>query len=400
MIVTYLGSNPELREQKFDVPKSVVDAGQAVRWIESNVAEQEARALADAEAEARQQELLAARVEMQRQRSQAVAEEQRVFEGQAERDAEFRIELGALAQATISAGAAMVGQAERAEAKQLEWEARGEAVIAGGEAAVAEARAQVEFCQAQTQANTDLVEQQLNAAQERISQLEGELRDVVLTLRGPKGDKGDKGLAGSGVGFVDGDPTRIDQASLGERFFGRAIVPGDLLLQRTPDSLKVWRTADGQGWVQIDEIVNKQELVSSKLSVYDAHTETKVTQAVMQRVDLKALSYPLTHTLAATVVTDIFESKEPTNAYTAQISLVDTVTGDSSTLIVTGLMAAGGQIDTQYAELSDAGVFPNLDISTVPHPDGSGRLVIRIANLPNAMTAMGWALFTSDKEVI
>ena len=103
--------------------------------------------------------------------------------------------------------------------------------------------------------------------------MESELRTVVLGLTGPQGDKGERGLAGSGVGYIDADPRRMQQASLGKRIFGRAVVPGDLLLQRTPDSLKVWRTPDGKGWQQVDQIVNAQELVSQRFAVTDRSTQ-------------------------------------------------------------------------------------------------------------------------------
>ena len=274
MAVTYRGSVKELQGTEWTVPDAVLKAGQAAKWIESQHRQAQAEEAAQAEAEQRQRELLAARLEQQRQQAAAdqaaLAQEQ----GQAAADGQFRVELSDLSQAVMTAGAAIVGKGELIEAQTREWEGRHEALVANSEQVVADAKEQVAFSNAVTQTDHEQITAELEAAQQRISSLESELRTVVMGLTGPQGDRGERGLAGSGVGYVDADPTRMEQGSLGKRIYGRAVVPGDLLLQRTPDSLKIWRTPDARGWQQVDEILNRQELVSQRLAVQDNSSHT------------------------------------------------------------------------------------------------------------------------------
>lgn len=283
--VKYAGEREELVGKSFDVPDELLvnPVGNSVaEYIERQVDDKAAADAAVAEATNRRRQELAERMEAEREAVAVMQEQQRQTQERQERDEEFRVELSALSQAVMTSGAAIVGQAERSEAKQLEWEQRHESVVAASEEAVATAQEQVTFAQATTQQSVEQVQEELTAAKEQIASLESELRATVLTLRGPKGDKGDRGLAGSGVGYIDADPTRMEIGSVGERFFGRPVVAGDLLFQRTPDALIVWRTADGKGWSQVDRIVNKQELVSSKLSVLDQSTKVNAPITIVR----------------------------------------------------------------------------------------------------------------------
>ena len=277
MVVTYKGSVEELVGTSWEVPQSVLSSGQAARWIESEFRQTQAEKAAKAEAEQRQRELLAARLEQQRQQAEAERVEVERAQTRSELETGLKDELSELSQSVMAAGAAIVGKGELIEAQTREWEGRHEAMVANSEQVVADAKAQVEFSNATTQSDHEQINAELEAAQQRISSLESELRTVVLGLTGPQGEKGERGLAGSGVGYVDSDPTRIEQGSLGKRIFGRAVVPGDLLLQRTPDSLKVWRTPDGKGWQQVDQILNAQELVSQRLAISDHSSHTMVS---------------------------------------------------------------------------------------------------------------------------
>ena len=280
MAVTYRGPVKELQGTDWDVPETVIRSGQGAKWIESQHRQAVAEEAAKAEAETRQQELLAARLEAQRRQVEAERVEVERVQTRSELEAGLKEELSELSQSVMAAGAAIVGKGELIEGQTREWEGRHEAMVANSEQVVAAAAAQVEFANAVTQADHEQINAELEAAQQRISSLESELRTTVATLQGPQGDKGERGLAGSGVGYVDADPRRMEQASLGKRIFGRAVVPGDLLLQRTPDSLKVWRTPDGKGWQQVDQIVNAQELVSQRLAVTDRSTQVTSLQMI------------------------------------------------------------------------------------------------------------------------
>jgi hypothetical protein len=280
--VTYRGKVEELLGTTWDVPASVVAAKQAASWIESQHREQLARDAAEAEAERRQQELLAARLEEQRQRAEAemAAAEAAPVATREELKAELREELDDLTRAVLT-GAAAVESKELAIIQRTdEWEGRHESLLAKQEETAAVAAEQVVAAQATTQASVETISAELSEHRDRVAELERELRTVVSGLVGPQGDKGDRGLAGSGIGYVDADPTRIEQGSLGQRFYGRPVVPGDILLQRTADALLVWRTADGKTWKQIDEILNRQEFVSQQLSVLDQSTPTTLIQTI------------------------------------------------------------------------------------------------------------------------
>jgi len=283
--VTYAGSREELVGQKFDVPEAVLTkaTGNSVaQFIERQVDDKAAIDAAETEATTRRQQSLAARMEAERLEVEATVEATAQAEGQATRDAEFRVELSDLSLSVQQAGAAIVGKADVIETAYGQWADRHETIVSASEAAVERAQTQVTFAQAVSQEGDDALKAHISQQQTRIGQLEEELRATVLQLQGPQGDRGERGIAGSGVGYVDGNPQQIDQASLGQRFFGRAVVPGDLLLERTADSLKVWRTADGRNWTQVDEILNKQELISSRLNVLDQSTKVQSTTTVQK----------------------------------------------------------------------------------------------------------------------
>ena len=269
--VTYRGSVEELVGSSWDVPSTVLNAGQAASWIESQARQAAAEEAAQAEAEQRQRELLAARLEAQRQAAQAEAAEPAPT--RSELEAGLRQELSDLSQSVMAAGGAIVGKAELIDQQTRNWESRHEALVATSEATISEAQAQVQAAQAVTQASSEQVQSELADHRLAARDLENELRETVSTLVGPQGEQGQRGLAGSGVAYVDDNPTRIEITSLGERFYGRPVVPGDLAFWRTPDSLQVFRSADGRAWQQIDEIVNRQELVSQPLSILDKSTQ-------------------------------------------------------------------------------------------------------------------------------
>jgi hypothetical protein len=177
----------------------------------------------------------------------------------------------------MAAGAAIVGKGELIEGQTREWEGRHEAMVANSEQVVADAAAQVEFAQAVTQAANDQVVAELEALREENGALKAELREFVGTLQGPQGERGERGLAGSAFAYADADPTRIDPASGGQRFYGRAYVPGDTLARPVEGGLEIWRTADGKGWAQVDYRANKQELVSQRLAVQDNSTKNLIS---------------------------------------------------------------------------------------------------------------------------
>ena len=62
MAVTYRGPVEELQGTDWDVPETVIRSGQGAKWIESQHRQAQAEKAARAEAETRQQELLAARL--------------------------------------------------------------------------------------------------------------------------------------------------------------------------------------------------------------------------------------------------------------------------------------------------------------------------------------------------
>lgn len=361
--VTYRGQVEELQGAPFDVPDSVVKAGQAASWIESQHREQQAREAAAAEAERRQQELLAARLEQQRAASNAA--DVVPPPSRDELRQELRGELDQLSQSVIAAGAAIAGRGEAEAAARAEWEGRHEQLLAQQEQTAAAAAEQVVQAQATTEATVQQVSAELSEHRARVAELERELRTVVSGLVGPQGERGERGLAGAGFAYVDADPTRIEQGSLGKRLFGRAVVPGDHLLQRTTDSLKVWRSADGRTWKQVDEIVNKQELVSQSLQVSDRSQNivgTTVVTNVMAPARGGGADAPLVSALTAGGSVALFESLEPakrghvSKAFTALVAF-EGVTGAAAgqvvSLQITGVVKAGTTFaTTEYSLLS------------------------------------------------
>jgi hypothetical protein len=278
--VTYRGSIEELVGSSWEVPQTVLSAGQGSAWIESQARQAAAEAAAQAEAEQRQQALLAARLEAQRQAAEAEAATPAPTRDELKQ--ELRDELDTLTRAVLTGAAAVEARESRIIELSDEWEQRNEALVANAEGVIEQATRQVEAAMATTQASSEQVQSELDSHRLAVRSLENELRETVSTLVGPKGEQGPQGLAGSGVAYVDDNPTRIDITSLGERFYGRAVVPGDLAFWRTPDSLRVFRTADGRAWQQIDEIVNRQELVSQPISVLDQSTKsTNIVTTVM-----------------------------------------------------------------------------------------------------------------------
>ena len=269
----YRGSVEELVGTSWNVPETVMQSGQAAKWIESQHRQAVAEEAAKAEAETRQQELLAARLEAQRRQAEAERVEVERVQTRSELEAGLKDELSELSQSVMAAGAAIVGKGELIEGQTREWEGRHEAMVANSEQVVADAAAQVEFANAVTQAANDQVVAELEAAQQRISSLESELRTTVATLQGPQGEKGERGLAGSAFAYADADPTRIDPVSGGQRFYGRGYVPGDTLARPVEGGLEIWRTADGKGWQRVDYRANKQELISQQLAVTDRSTQ-------------------------------------------------------------------------------------------------------------------------------
>jgi hypothetical protein len=278
-VVTYRGEVEELKGLSFDVPDSVLAAKQAGSWIESQHRERLAREEADAEAERRQQELLAARLEKQRLAAEA---EQRQAALNADEDTrlavreEFRSEIDALTRGVLDGAAAVQSREILIVEKSQEWEQRHEEIVAGSEQLLADAKAQVEFSNATTQANTDALNEHMANQRQQFSELESELRATVQTLRGPKGDKGERGLAGSGVARADADPRLVDPVSAGQKWFGRALVPGDQVRWSQKDGARIFRTADGKTWQEVDFETNKQELVSQPISVLDQSTKSTV----------------------------------------------------------------------------------------------------------------------------
>ncbi|KZR92373.1 hypothetical protein MITS9509_01360 [Synechococcus sp. MIT S9509] len=283
--VTYAGSREELLGQKFDVPDAVLQQakGQSVaQFIERQVDDKAAIEAAEAEATTRRQQSLAKRMEQERLEVEATVEATAQAEGQATRDAEFRVELSDLSLSVQQAGAAIVGKADVIEAAYSKWADDHQAVVDASAAAVEQAKQQVVFAQAVSQEGDDALKAHIQSQEQRISSLEEELRATVLQLQGPQGERGERGIAGSGVGYVDGDPNNIEQGSLGQRFYGRRVVPGDILLQRTADSLLVWRSADARSWTQVDEILNKQELVSSSWRAHADITNSMTTNTTIK----------------------------------------------------------------------------------------------------------------------
>ena len=149
--VTYKGSVPELVNTSWTIPQSVIASGQAASYIESLHRQQLAEEAAKQEAEQRQQELLAARVEQQRLAAEADAATPAPSRDELKQ--ELQQELGALSQNVIAAAAAITGSGEAEAAARADWEGRHEQLVATSEATITEAQVQVQAAQAVTQAS-------------------------------------------------------------------------------------------------------------------------------------------------------------------------------------------------------------------------------------------------------
>jgi len=268
--VVYRGPVEDLQGSRWEVPGTVIQAGQAAAWIESEARQAAAEEAAAAEAAQRQQELLAARIEQQRLAAEAQAADP--MPTREELAAEFRGQLDELSTSVVAAAAAIAGRGEAEAAARADWELRHEELISGAEAAITEAQAQVQAAQAVTQASTEQVQSELDQHRQTLSSLEAELRTTVAGLQGPQGFTGPTGLAGSGVTTCTESPEAVDPSSFGQRWFGRELVPGDSTLQITPNAVQVWRYTGNQ-WLQGPAIVPKQDLIDAKISALDNSTK-------------------------------------------------------------------------------------------------------------------------------
>lgn len=176
-----------------------------------------------------------------------------------------------LADAVRESGAAIVGCEERINAKVHDWDQRHEAVVQQNEATAQAAQEQTQTAVETTEQSKAELQQALSEERNLTQQLRTELDAYVRSdaCKGDKGERGKRGIPGSGFGYCNVNPSEVDIESLGERFFGRAVVPGDYLFRRTKTALLVYRTADGVSWEQIDEILNELHLVSQPVSVLD-----------------------------------------------------------------------------------------------------------------------------------
>ena len=276
--VTYKGSVPELVNTSWTLPQSVIASGQAASYIESLHRQQLAEEAAKQEADQRQQELLAARIEAQRLAAEAQAADP--MPTREELAAEFRGQLDELSTSVVAAAAAIAGRGEAEAAARADWELRHEELISGAEAAITDAQAQVQAAQAVTQASTEQVQSELDNHRLEVRNLESELRETVSTLIGPTGDKGEQGFAGSGVTIAMENPQETDPTSWAQRWYGRdQLVSGDSALVPTKDALRTFRYT-GRAWVEGPSIEPKTELVSAKISALDASTKVTSLQTI------------------------------------------------------------------------------------------------------------------------
>ena len=215
--ITYRGPVETLQGTSWQVPDSVLQAGQGAAWVESQHRQQLAEEAAAAEAAQRQQELLAARIEAQRLAAEAQAADP--MPTREELAAEFRGQLDELSTSVVAAAAAIAGRGEAEAAARADWELRHEELISGAEAAITDAQAQVQAAQAVTQASTEQVQAELDNHRQTLNSLEAELRETVSTLFGPTGDKGEQGFAGSGVTIAMENPQETDPTSWAQRWY-------------------------------------------------------------------------------------------------------------------------------------------------------------------------------------
>jgi hypothetical protein len=262
--VTYRGQVEELQGTSWDVPTSVLQAGQAKVWVESQHRQQLAEAAAQAEADQRQQELLAARLEQSRLAAGAQAADP--LPTREELSAEFRGQLDELSHSVVAAAAAIAGRGEAEAAARADWETRHETLVSEAEAAITEAQAQVQAAQAVTQASTEQVQSELTSHRDEVRLLENELRETVAGLVGPQGELGPQGIAGASTVIASEDPLEVDPKSFATRWLGRPLVDGDGCLVLRPNEVLVRRYVRGQ-WQAGPAIEPKVEVRDVKASV-------------------------------------------------------------------------------------------------------------------------------------
>ena len=276
--ITYRGPVETLQGTSWQVPDSVLQAGQGAAWVESQHRQQLAEEAAAAEAAQRQQELLAARIEAQRLAAEAQAADP--MPTREELAAEFRDQLDELSTSVVAAAAAIAGRGEAEAAARADWELRHEELISGAEAAITDAQVQVQAAQAVTQASTEQVQAELDNHRQTLNSLEAELRTTVSTLIGPTGDKGEQGFAGSGVTIAMENPQETDPSSWAQRWYGRdQLVSGDSALVPTKDALRTFRYT-GRAWVEGPSIEPKVVAADVKVSALDASTKVTSLQTV------------------------------------------------------------------------------------------------------------------------
>ena len=247
-------------------------------YIESLHRQQLAEEAAKQEADQRQQELLAARIEAQRLAAEAQAADP--MPTREELAAEFRGQLDELSTSVVAAAAAIAGRGEAEAAARADWELRHEELISGAEAAITDAQAQVQAAQAVTQASTEQVQSELDNHRQTLNSLEAELRTTVSTLIGPTGDKGEQGFAGSGVTIAMENPQETDPTSWAQRWYGRdQLVSGDSALVPTKDALRTFRYT-GRAWVEGPSIEPKVVAADVKVSALDASTKVTSLQTI------------------------------------------------------------------------------------------------------------------------
>jgi len=276
--ITYRGPVETLQGTSWEVPESVLQAGQGAAWVESQHRQQLAEEAAAAEAAQRQQELLAARIEQQRLAAEAQAAMPPIT--REDLKAELVEELDALTRSVLT-GAAAVESKELAIIQRTDdWEQRHEALLTSAETRITEAEAQVQAAQAVTQASTEQVQSELDNHRLEVRNLESELRETVSTLIGPTGDKGEQGFAGSGVTIAMENPQETDPTSWAQRWYGRGqLVSGDSALVPTKDALRTFRYT-GRAWVEGPSIEPKVVAADVKVSALDASTKVTSLQTI------------------------------------------------------------------------------------------------------------------------
>jgi hypothetical protein len=272
--VTYRGRVPELDGTSWTIPTSVVSAGQAAAYIESLYKQQQAEEAAAAEADKRQRELLAARLEQSR--AAAEAEAATPAPTRDELKAELAAELGDLSTNVIQAAAAIAGRGEAEAAARADWESRHEQLVATSEQVVSDAQAQVQAAQAVTQASSEQVQAELADHRLAVRAMETELREIVSTLVGPEGKQGPEGIAGASTVLSLEDPLEVATDSFATRWLGRPLIDGDGVLVIRPNEILVRRWINN-GWSEGPAITPKQELIEAKISSLDASTKVYPT---------------------------------------------------------------------------------------------------------------------------